>query len=157
MHGINRRFRCTVFAVPAAMEERHWKPLVKRRRWLHVGWHGFLHGYQECKWDIDYGRLFDLFADKRYAAIFKPCWYGAERRCIEAVRDRGWTFAARTHEDLCGVEGVRAVCVQELDVKSWVVHTHSRVSKEMHLPWNVPRYLEWARDYEFRFTEELAG
>lgn len=156
MHAVNRGFRCTVFAVPAAMEERHWQPLVARERWLHVGWHGFIHGYWECKWDLDYGRLFKMFDDKRFAPIFKPCWYGASVRCVEAVRDRGLIFAARTIEDLQGVEGVRVVFLEDPAIKSWVVHTHARPGKQMHLPWNVPRYLEWAAEYEFKFAEELA-
>ena len=156
LHTVNPNFRCTVFSVPAAMEEKHWKPLIRRRRWLRVGWHGFIHGHLECTLDIDYGRLFDLFADKRFAPIFKGGWLSPGKRCIEAVRDRNWVYVASSRRALLGVKGLRAVFKRMPNAEVLYFHSHDGWHRKYKLAWDMPDYLEWVRGRQFKFAEELA-
>lgn len=89
-------FKASVFCIPSAMTEKHWKPLLKRRDWIEPCPHGINHQRRECRvreiYTLRLHWLDVIAAEKRYVPLFKAPWHGLDLTFIKLLRERGMDF-----------------------------------------------------------------
>lgn len=87
-------FRATVFAIPGAMLERHWRPMLERAEWVRVCPHGFTHEKRECRQDdlisMRLAWLDAIAADARWGRLFKAPWHGMSDWFLSLLAERGF-------------------------------------------------------------------
>jgi predicted SAM-dependent methyltransferase len=95
-------FRMNVFAIAELMEWKHWKPLWKRRDWMRVGMHGFIHRKRECRTPRHYRDrlhiLDECIESERWAPMFKAPWYGMSGDFCNELDMRGIVGCTKTFQ-----------------------------------------------------------
>jgi predicted SAM-dependent methyltransferase len=91
-------FKASVFAIPGAMTDKHWKPLLKRQEWVETCPHGLVHQKRECRqreiYSLRMHWLDKIAEEQRYTRLFKAPWHGMDERFMGYLVERNleWCF-----------------------------------------------------------------
>jgi hypothetical protein len=98
------QLKVTIFAIPAEMRRRHHRLIDRRRDWIVLAPHGFVHRHRECRdatwWRPQLTTLDRLARDERYVKLFKSPWTGYEPAFIDEAAARGFAIVAKHYVNL---------------------------------------------------------
>ena len=90
------KFKCSCFAIPGGMTDKHWAPLLERQEWIETCPHGLVHQKRECRepevYMLRIHWLDKIAEESRYTQLFKAPWHGIDYRFVKLLRQRNMDF-----------------------------------------------------------------